>query len=590
MLLLPGCAAQAPKVTYRLPESIPPVVSPAEQQPLPPETSVPVAAQEIAKPFAPAPAAEETEQEPSASTDVTDRKSDTNDNEYISQRLAAYERKFQQWLEGQPEGFADKDPWNAIVQDACLSELNSLLTGYNQLLAQPQRPRTSADEMQSYSERLDILQLDINFLESDCARKLDQVTSSLIGSRSGEAEIPVSSAQTEKILADYFQQGAYDQVIAVFQLTAKTHPEIIPSRQSRQMYSMAQLHSGNMEVATENLQGVLNEIESDGQQLQPWILQRLTADLLLASGKYKEARLLYGQLLAASDSFASEESWARRQLSLMNEINPADLRMKSYTDFLRSFLIYDKKKHASVDILAKADKLLQLFPNTPVADSTELLKQQVENQLTDWIDKLLIEAEALRNEKKYQQAQTLLAEVNQNHLPAALREQIIAAIAGTKDSEIQELETQRVLLEQSHAEQWQSAITLLDAEQFDAALNNFKTLLNTDYNEQAVQKINEATNLAAAAQRKASASLFIRAVKTQNPQTKKELLLESRRLLQDVLTKYPQADIVDKVTQNLMTLEQHIREFNPALLDKASPDQSPGEQVEGQGTPDQPQD
>jgi hypothetical protein len=243
-----------------------------------------------------------------------------------------------------------------------------------------------------------------------------------------------------------------------------------------------------------------------------------------------------------------------------------------------------------VDILAKADKLLQLFPNTPVADSTELLKQQVENQLTDWIDKLLIEAEALRNEKKYQQAQTLLAEVNQNHLPAALREQIIAAIAGTKDSETQELETQRVLLEQSHAEQWQSAITLLDAEQFDAALNNFKTLLNTDYNEQAVQKINEATNLAAAAQRKASASLFIRAVKTQNPQTKKELLLESRRLLQDVLTKYPQADIVDKVTQNLMTLEQHIREFDPALLDKASPDQSPGEQVEGQGTPDQPQD
>jgi hypothetical protein len=34
-----------------------------------------------------------------------------------------------------------------------------------------------------------------------------------------------------------------------------------------------------------------------------------------------------------------------------------------------------------------------------------------------------------------------------------------------------------------------------------------------------------------------------------------------------VLKKYPQADIIDKVAQNLTTLEEHIQQFDPALLE-----------------------
>ena len=87
-----------------------------------------------------------------------------------------------------------------------------------------------------------------------------------------------------------------------------------------------------------------------------------------------------------------------------------------------------------------------------------------------------------------------------------------------------------------------------------------------------MKKLQEATNLAAAAQRKQAATLFIKAIKASNPESKKELLLESRQLLQDVLHKYPHADIIDKVAQNLTILDQHIQEFDPALLEKTDKD------------------
>ena len=80
-------------------------------------------------------------------------------------------------------------------------------------------------------------------------------------------------------------------------------------------------------------------------------------------------------------------------------------------------------------------------------------------------------------------------------------------------------------------------------------------------------KIVEAANQAASQMRKEAASLFIKAGRTPDFEQKKELLLASHRLLTEILDKYPQTDLQDKVNQNKVILEEQIRKIDPALLE-----------------------
>jgi len=92
--------------------------------------------------------------------------------------------------------------------------------------------------------------------------------------------------------------------------------------------------------------------------------------------------------------------------------------------------------------------------------------------------------------------------------------------------------------------------------------------MGTDYEEQATIKIVEAANLGAGQMRKEAASLFIRAGKTPDFEEKKVLLLDSYRMLNEIVFKFPQTDLLDKVHQNIAILEEQIRKIDPALLEE----------------------
>jgi hypothetical protein len=107
-------------------------------------------------------------------------------------------------------------------------------------------------------------------------------------------------------------------------------------------------------------------------------------------------------------------------------------------------------------------------------------------------------------------------------------------------------------------------------------------LQETEYADKAKAKITDAANLAAGQMRKEAASLFIKAGKTSDIETKKELLLASHQLLKDILVKYPQTDLLDKVNQNLAVLEGQIRRIDPALLEEPAEDFTPEGNLQGQ--------
>ncbi len=481
--MLAGCAAPAPKVTYRQP----PVVAPAEQTlPSTPSLVQPPVDQET---VAPSSAEHTLEGEPysvspvaiTAATD--DLTSSVHTIDYIEQRLTTYEKKFQQWLDLHPQDYTDANQWSALTSNSCLDKFNALLSSYTNLRNRLQSTIFSVDMPKPQNAIQEILQLDIAFLESDCEQRLSRPAPRPAHDYSQGIDPVLEARDAEKTINTSFNEEQYDQVIAVFQLFTKTYPTITPSLQTLKQYGLAQLHGNDIDEATD----------------------------------------AFSQALA-------------------------------------------------------------------VADNAIWIKQDIENQLRQWTDKQLRQVAVLTGKKEFQQALALLAEIPPGHLPADLQERLQQATVAVKTAELQGHATQRIQLEESLASQWKSSNNLLDSQQYDSAIAGFTPLLNTSYDAKARKNIQEAANLAAAAQRKQAATLFIKAVKARSPKNKEELLLESRQILQEVLKKYPHADIIDKVAQNLTTIEEHIQQFDPTLLEETELDPFPDSFADKMKAPDQIQD
>ncbi|MBW1792683.1 MAG: hypothetical protein JRJ14_10605 [Deltaproteobacteria bacterium] len=91
--------------------------------------------------------------------------------------------------------------------------------------------------------------------------------------------------------------------------------------------------------------------------------------------------------------------------------------------------------------------------------------------------------------------------------------------------------------------------------------------MNSEYQNRALRKIDKATQIAAIDMRKRAALLFSKSRKISGMEKKAALLLESRSILQEIIRRYPEAKIIDKVVVNLDVIENQIRNLDPSLLD-----------------------
>ena len=185
-------------------------------------------------------------------------------------------------------------------------------------------------------------------------------------------------------------------------------------------------------------------------------------------------------------------------------------------------------------------------------------------------------------EKRFLEAMETLDQLSNYFLTLELQAVLQRTYNEVTLAEARATESQRQLEEMALAEQWNAAVNLLDSQLYDAAILAFLALQETEYADKAQAKITEAANLAAGQMRKEAASLFIKAGKTSDIERKKELLLASHQLLKEILVKYPQTDLLDKVNQNLAVLEEQIRRLDPTLLEEPAEDYGSGENLQGQ--------
>jgi tetratricopeptide (TPR) repeat protein len=485
------------------------------------------------------------------------------DWEFVQQRLNAYQIKLDRWSE--TSEVADKSKLAEKLSAKgfeCIQLMEWILTGYSSLLERMEQGETVHVDETDMVDPKKMQQLDITFLENRCSAVL-AIDTSVQHELTTEEKLHYSFDEAQEIIISHVKNENFHEALLEYSYLSTNFPEQKPAILTRLNYGLALQYTGQVEAAARHFNKML---ASDDLSVDPLNLQLEMADLLLASGEITAAESYYENFIRENKSIEAKKSWAMEQLTFLRSVDPESEDMLEYTKLLREFLIYDYKVH-SVALNEKINTFATEHAGSPFAVSILRLKAFTVEQLNFWLGKQLVKIDSLVAENRFTEATDILKSMSQYYLPADLQAVVQKTYYEVGQAELQETENQRRVEEIELTEQWDTAVLLMDSQRYDLAIAAFEILLDTDFEEQAAIKIVATANLAAGQMRKEAASLFIRAGKTPDIENKKQLLLDSYGMLNEILVKFPQTDLLEKVYQNIAILEDQIRKIDPTLLE-----------------------
>ena len=569
VLLLSGCVTNPPQTSSEMAAAPPAPTSQNLEQKKQPETSPPkYPEKETTYPS-----------QASSGQSVFDRNESTQsvrvpvnyaDQEFAQQRFNEYQVKLDQWLkisQIDQEGKLTEELSPQSIE--CVQLLERILTGYNLLLDRMQQSETVPANKTSTVDPKKMQQLDITFLESRCGEILTKETPAQHELDTGE-ELQNPFNEAQRTIISYVNSENYQEAILRYSGLTQDYPEQNPDIFTRLNYGLALQYSGQLEEAARHFSKML---ASGDLSIEPLRLQLEIADLLLASGNIVAAESFYESFILAQKSIEAEKSWAIEQLAFLRSIEPESEDMVAYTELLREFQIYDYRIH-SVALNEKINAFTTAHAGKPIAENALRLKTFTIQQMNSWFGRQLVKIDFLVANKNFTEAIDILKNMTHYYLPADLQAIVQKTYYEVAQAEIQETENQRLIQEMELIEQWDAAVLLMDSQNFEASIIAFEALMGTEYEEKANVKIIEAANLAAGQMRKEAASLFMRAGKTPDFDKKRELLSDSYRMLNIIPVKFPQTDLLGKVNQNIVILEEQINKFDPALLQELKEENS----------------
>ena len=202
---------------------------------------------------------------------------------------------------------------------------------------------------------------------------------------------------------------------------------------------------------------------------------------------------------------------------------------------------------------------MKAYPNSEVAANVEMIKAEAGKRADRWFNGILADVDKLAADKNYADAIKKLQGIPEDILSPEQRLGVRDKTDALSLSNAVERETVKIGKSQDLQRRWNDGMGLVDAGKFDEAVKVFSDMQGTEYASKAIDEIKEISTLAAKAQRRKAAELFIRYTKTTDPENKMKLLVESRNLLADILVKYPNIDFTDKVSDNLKRVDAEIR-------------------------------
>jgi thioredoxin-like negative regulator of GroEL len=105
----------------------------------------------------------------------------------------------------------------------------------------------------------------------------------------------------------------------------------------------------------------------------------------------------------------------------------------------------------------------------------------------------------------------------------------------------------------------------IDNEQYEEAVIAYQTLLGTEYDTLAQEGIQLAQDLYAEQHRREAASLVLKAHEDSDMASRKGLLVQALRMLQDINVRYPGNKYAAKVQQNIKDVVEQIQGMDPSF-------------------------
>jgi len=332
------------------------------------------------------------------------------------------------------------------------------------------------------------------------------------------------------------------------------------------LYGNALMYLHQEEKAAEVYQQVVDQMSDSKEQPTDLVsLRKMLADIYTASGNYRSAATEYKNISKDYLKIGELEEWSKLQLALLDRSKDRSPELKEFSAILRNYLGFIPERDG-FKVLWQAEKFETGYPYSPVLSNVELIKVSVKEDAEKWFNDFMLKVDSLAREKKFDKALTLLESMPNDIIGTDKQMKIKDKNEELQLAEAVENETEKMVQIQELQNKWNNGLLLEKGERYEEAIAVFTSLLETEYGTKAESKIKEVSLEAAKADRRKAADLFIRFTKTTDLESKKKLLMETRKVLKNILVKYPDVDIVDKVRGNIDRVEQEMNAIDPNLV------------------------
>ncbi len=468
----------------------------------------------------------------------------------ITNRIQAAEQKLAEWREVKQKLSSEPLPREQADRIyECTLQLEDILSGYrslhNRLL---QETRFDAAQLLAGESLLQLNQQDVGYLEGGCGRSLADL-------RTMATTHEKAAVEADSAIREAYANQEYERVITLYG-RLPLGPGQFPAHETVFQYGQSLVKNHQEAAALTVLDQLLQRMRQQKQNDLELQVLRSIADLQFGLGSYEQARVSYEEL----NRLLTERGRVEEQVGHhLTALQPGVLKteeLRDYSILLRNHLAFLPKRD-NFALVEQADVFLRTYPGSAMTTSVESIRKSSRDQADAWLNRGIQRIEALANERKPiegeggksvqpSQEPQINATPPSGPPPIASEQKPIGAT--------QTNETEQKVLE----EDFEKGMALLTAKDYEKSIEQFAKLLQTSFADKARAQIDEAAKLAAQQDREKAAALFVRATNARDPESKKNLLLSSRQLLQAILVKYPQSGLADKVQRNLANVEREL--------------------------------
>ena len=512
--------------------------------------------------------------------------------DYVNDRISEYKQKLDRWKELDNQSVINKPSDNDSAQMVrCFRQLQDVLNGYKELRTRMSQAQGSDAASGTGNDEIFQLQKnDIAFLEGECGRLLAESEKKNVAWTP-----PVEGAdltQFESMIDQYAGKKEYEEVVQVWSKIPESQTAQAHLR-TKILYAQALTYLHQEEKAAGMYQKVVDQMADSSEQATDIVsLRKVLADLYTASGNYRSAAKQYQEISVDYEKIGQLEEWSKLQLAILDQSGGGSPELTDFSAILRDYLGFVPERDG-YKTLPQIEKFQKDYPYSPVSANVDLIRNSTSSAADKWFNGLMTEVDNLARQNDINKALRVLENMPSDIISPEKQLAINAKTEDLQTAEAVASEAGKMAKVQDLQNQWNNGLLLANEGRYEEALAVFTTLLDTELSSKARTKIDELSLEAANADRKKAADYFIRFTRTDDVESKKKLLVESRKLLKNILLKYPKVEIAAKVQGNIERVEQEMNAIDPNLVYMADRGMEPSVQDNDSGRavtePEQPE-